>query len=195
MRNWRGLILGGVALALVATGVGVAAAGEAEGPRAPFWPAVGEVNVGPEAGSDLSFPKIEKVSLTCAPDGLYELWYVASSQPGSRPDSDSPADGDVQISAGISWPAYGGGEWSFGGDGMQVLGDSISTGDTQPTDPDWLVFGDRRLVTRTSSLPAPDNIGDGVGVHINIVKYEQRDGVATEVARKRTSTLVPYPDC
>lgn len=190
-------MLGAIAMALVATGVGVATAGEVDAPRAPFWPQVEEDFVGPEAGADLSFPKIENVTLTCAGDGKYELWFAASVQPGAHPEQVQPADGDVEAGAGVSWPAHDEESdwWSFGGDGMTVSGDAVSTRDTAPSNPDWLVFGGRTLVSRTTGKTAPARIGDGIGVHVNLVKYEQRDGAVTEVARKRTNTLIAFPPC
>lgn len=200
MRNWRGLMLGAIALTVAGTGVGIATAGESDQRPPQYWPTVEEKDMGPAADASLAFPTIEDASLVCATGGGYELRFTASSQPGSGPrrGMTPPAAGEVVVQAGFRTPvnlSNSSGGWGEGGDRIPLQGDFMAIGDATPTNPGWLVFaGTRAVRALPAGLKIPAGLDQGVRLNVEIARHEQQaDGTVAVAARKQTQTLLPFP--
>lgn len=196
--NRRGLVIGAVALALAGTGVGVATAGENASQSTEYWPAVQHEKHGPESDPDLFFPQIEDASLTCGPNGSYELRYVASTQPGSSPrvfDAEH-TDGDMVVAAsGVVPDKRSDSEWGQMGLEIPMTGDAMATAGLTPSNPGWLLFTGSTNVRVNIPGPVPHYLDAGVRLSFIVKKYKQYDDGLFISASRATSTVLPFPGC
>lgn len=195
--NRRMWILAGTAAALVASGIGVAAAGEQPPPEEPdYFPAV-QHQYGTFDDPQISHPVIGKASLTCAPGGDFLLSYTASTQEGSTPGPrPTHADGELMVRTTYSYTSSRNSDGRAWGD-LPMRGDALATGDARPAKPGWLVFaGDVTIPGHAKTDPAPADRGNfGVRVFLEITRYQQFDDGVHAASSKDTITSLKYPDC
>lgn len=181
--NRRMWIVAGAAAALVASGIGVAAATDrpsaAETPG--YFPEVTHESRGGD-DPETFYPVLQDATLDCTTtEDEFLLRYVASAQPGVQPHS---AGSDLSLRAVYRDPM------TFQTRPLSISGDALSTGDATPAEPGWLV------VAGEATLHIPPAWQDiAVEVSVDVVRYESGSDRRQLVNQKYAITRLAFPDC